>query len=262
MSLFVFLKFVEQLVTPPGSLALGVVVAMVLGLFGLRRLARLVIALAILETLILSFPPVGDALVRSLEDRATAAARDVPKCCYDAIVVLGGGIAPAMPPFRDFPDLSDASDRMWLAARLYHQHVAPRIIASGGGYLAKPDNPSTTEAEAMRTFMIDLGVPTEAIVSEGTSLNTLENLQHVRAMVGDEKVALVTSALHMPRALQIARRAGLSAAAFPTDYRALPEPKAPWDEWIPSQEALGMSCAALHEMAGLWLDFRRGQPAP
>ena len=259
MSLFVFLKFVEQLVTPPGSMGLALVIALVLAPFGLRRLARLALGLAFAETLVLSFPPVGDALVMHLEDQATAAAQAAPKCCYDAIVVLGGGIAPAMPPLRDFPDLSDASDRVWHAARLYHRHVAPRIIASGGGYMAKPGDPSTTEAEAMRTFLIDLGVPSEAIVAEGTSLNTLENLQHVRALVGDKKVALVTSAMHMPRALQSAARARLDVGAFPTDYRALPGPKAPWDDWIPSQEALGMSCAALHELAGLWLDFRRGR---
>ena len=63
-------------------------------------------------------------------------------------------------------------------------------------------------------------MPSEAIVSEGSSLNTLENIRNVRAMVGDGRVALVTSGYHMPRALKIARQGNLNVGAFPTDWPA------------------------------------------
>ena len=39
-------------------------------LVGLRRLARLVVVLAIAETIVLSLPPVADALMASLQDQA------------------------------------------------------------------------------------------------------------------------------------------------------------------------------------------------
>ena len=90
-----------------------------------------------------------------------------------------------------------------------------RIIVSGGSLLPLGGGPATTEAEAMRRFLVDLGVPSEAIVSEGNSLNTLENIRNVRQMVGDARVALVTSAFHMPRALKIARQGNLNVGAFP-----------------------------------------------
>src|SRR5262245_34800550 len=111
MSTFVVLKILSGLMLPPASLAVAVVLALVLSLFGWRRLARVVLMLAIAETLILSFQPVGDGLIGILENQARAAARQAPACCYDAIVVLGGGISPAHPPEQPVPDLNENGDR-------------------------------------------------------------------------------------------------------------------------------------------------------
>ena len=74
----------------------------------------------------------------------------------------------------------------------------------------------------MRQFLVALGVPEDRIVMEGKSLNTIENMRETRALVGTARVALVTSGYHMPRALRLARRAGLNAEAFPTDWQVLP----------------------------------------
>jgi uncharacterized SAM-binding protein YcdF (DUF218 family) len=114
----------------------------------------------------------------------------------------------------------------------------------------------------MRVFLLDLGVPGEAITNEGKALNTIENIRNVRAIVGDGRVALVTSAFHMPRALQLAARAGLRAAAFPTDYQAVTENRLPWENWLPSVEGLRMSTAALKEIVALLFDFRRARLDP
>lgn len=260
MDTFSVLKVLFVLSFPPASLAVAVVLALVLALLGWRRTARAVVALGIAHTLILSFQPVGDALIRTLEDRAREAERQAPACCYAAIVVLGGGISPASPPDQPLPDLTDSADRMWQAARLYRRGLAPKIIVSGGSFLAEHGGPPTTEAEAMRVFLLDLGVPTEAIVDEPKALNTVENIRNVRAMVGDGLVALVTSAYHMPRALQIAAQAGLNVGAFPTDYQATPSARLPWDNWLPSVDGLGSSIQALKEIVALNLDFRRASP--
>jgi uncharacterized SAM-binding protein YcdF (DUF218 family) len=254
---FVLLKILASLIMPPGALAVGVVLALLLALVRWRRLSRIVLGLAIAYTLVLAFQPVGDVLMRHLEDQARAAEREAPPCCYDAIVVLGGGIAAAHPPQQPLPDLTENADRIWQAARLWRRGAAPRIIVTGGSFLAQHGGPATTEAEAMRVFLLDLGVPTEAIIDEGEALNTIDNIRNVRTIVGDGRVALVTSAFHMPRALQLATRAGLRAAAFPTDYQAVTAKRLPWDNWLPSLEGLRLSTAALKEIVALNLDFRR-----
>ena len=161
-----------------------------------------------------------------------------------------------MPPEQAFPRLVEGADRIWLAARLYHDKVAPRIIVAGGGYMAQPDDPATTEAAAMRRFLIDLGVPAEAIVDEAKSINTIENIRNVRALIGGGRVALVTSAHHMPRALQLAALAKLDVAAFPTDFRSVHSSRPIWENWIFSGDALDVAIVALREIIALKLDIR------
>lgn len=258
MDTFLVLKVLAQWALPPASMAVGLVIAGILALLRWRRLAWVAASVAVLETLVLAWPPVSDALIQPLEREARANA-SAPSCCYDAIVALGGGINPAAPPYTLEPDLGDGADRIWYAAQLFHRGVAPRIIVSGGGFTANNNGgPATTEAEAMHRFLKDLGVPDSAIVPEDRSLNTIQNIENVRDMVKGGRVALVTSAYHMRRSMALARRLGLDAAPFPTDFHAPEQARPWWENWAPSVAALGWSVVALREYMALLFD-RRGR---
>ena len=80
----------------------------------------------------------------------------------------------------------------------------------------------------LRDILVDLGVPASSISLEEGSENTIENIEFVRLLVGNEAVALVTSAYHMPRALRLARMHGLKAAAFPADWQLAWQQRPPW----------------------------------
>ena len=259
MNSFIILKILGQFASPMGVFTAGLIVGAVLILFRLPRLGRLVAALAIAQLIVFSLSPVSNALMLPLEDEARAEAAAAPACCYDAIVVLGGSVGPAVPPLRPDPELFDSSDRIWHAARLFHRGVAPRIIVSGGSFLvATGQAPQTqTEALAMRQFLVALGVPESAIVMEGKSLNTIENMQETRALVGTGRIALVTSGFHMPRALRLARKAGLEADAFPTDWQVLPTASPWWESLTPSVGALAASGIAIREYLAWAFDHRR-----
>jgi uncharacterized SAM-binding protein YcdF (DUF218 family) len=257
MDPFILLKFLGRAALPPASMILGLLLAVLLAGLGRRKLARTVAVLAVLETALLSLPPVADFLMAPLENQARAAAAKAAPCCYDAIVVLGGGIAPAIPPWLPDPDLNAAADRMWHAARLYKQGVAAKVIVSGGDVLGRYGGVSSdTEAGAMAQFLTDLGVPASAIVSEAQSVNTRENIRLVRALVQDKPVALVTSGLHMPRAVRLASRYGLNVAAFPTDWTAPWSARAPWENWMPTAVALDISARSIWEYLALAFDYR------
>lgn len=258
MTFFVFLKFVANLALPPASLAAGVVVWFLCALVRWRRLGLLVLGLAIAQTVLLSLQPVSDALVRHLEDRARQIVAGAPSCCYEAIVVLGGAVVPAAPPVHMDPDLTEVADRVWLGARLFHAGAAPKIIVSGGSFNEQQGGPATSEAEAMRVFLRALGVPDAAIVSESGSLNTIENIRNVREMVGKGRVAIVTSAFHIPRTAALASRAGLDFAMFGSDWQTGVEQRAPWENWLPTISALAWSNTALRELMALTFD-RRGR---
>lgn len=257
---FVLLKVAVRMALPPASLIAAVIVAAGFWALGRRRSGVILVALAFLQMAILSFPPVADGLMGILEDQARADAAKTKPCCYAAIVVLGGGVAPGVPPDRPDPDLTEGADRVWEAARMFQRGVAPQIVASGGGQMLHPGREDATEAGAMRLFLLALGVPDAAIVVESTSRNTIENIANVRRLVGDKPVALVTSAGHMPRAMRLAREFGLDAAPFPADYRSIRTIRPWWDNWIFSADTLSMSGVALRELAALFFDHR-GAPA-
>lgn len=200
-------KLLSQLAYPLG-LAIGLaLLALLLMLRGWRRGAAALLSIGILWLFLWSMPVVSDRLRASLEERVKPEPIAlIPQA--DAVVVLGGGIRGATPRRPD-PDLGQAADRVWHAARLYHAGKAPLIIVSGGSlpWLGERQ----PEADAMLAFLVDLGVPAHAILLEGRSMNTRENALYTAELLareGHERVLLVTSALHMPRAWRPFARSG------------------------------------------------------
>ena len=67
-----------------------------------------------------------------------------------------------------------------------------------------------------------LGVPPDRITLESRSRNTAENAVYSKALVAPkpgERWLLVTSAMHMPRAIGAFREAGFPVEAYPVDYK-------------------------------------------
>lgn len=260
MNTLVFLKFIGTLALPPASLLLGIVIAGIFRLLGFRRFGKFVFAVSIVQFLLLCTSLVSDALIWPLQRQAIAEARKAKPCCYDAIVVLGGAIAPPEGSYSPNPSVTPASNRLWQAARLYKAGAAPHIIVSGGDF-NKTEASDTSEAKYMRVFLMDLGVPSQAILEEGAARNTIENIVNVRAMVKGGPVALITTAYHMPRSLRLARRYGLDASAFPVEFHSQ-SGGAPWSVFLPSASAMMSSSAALWEYMALIFDRRGPAPTP
>ncbi|HZQ00371.1 MAG TPA: YdcF family protein [Reyranella sp.] len=254
MDFFVLLKFASNLVLPPVSTAVGVLIGVLLLAAGFRRTGKTLFVLSALQGIVFSLPSVADLLMGPLEREARAAARSAEQCCYSYIVVLGGAIPTPRAEMISF-HLTEAGDRIVYAAKLYHDQIAPRVVVSGGAVFAAPSG--GTEAKAMADMLVLLGVPREAILVEDRSRNTLDNISFVHRLVHDERVALVTSGYHMPRAMKIAREAGLNASAFPADWQIPARYWPAWERWLPTVEAERQSFNALREYLALALDFRR-----
>jgi hypothetical protein len=114
-------------------------------------------------------------LAGALEARAAPLAASEPPA--DAIVVLGGGLLPAIPPRRG-PELADAGDRVLEAARLWREGRAPRIVACGGSLDGMP-----AEADALASLLRFLGVAPEAILQDRRSRTTHENAMEARRLL-------------------------------------------------------------------------------
>ncbi|WP_017302818.1 YdcF family protein [Spirulina subsalsa] len=261
--MFLYLsKLLPVFLYPIGLTCVLLGVAFVLG-WRQSRWTPLPLALAFLVLMISGNGWVNARLVTSLEWQHIPPA-ELPQA--DAIVVLGGGIKPKLPP-RPMMDLSDKGDRVIYAAQLYREGKAPLIIASGGRIDWSGQFPP--ESEDMAEFLQMLGVPPDAIIQEPRSLNTYQNALFTREILverGIERILLVTSALHMPRSYLIFQRQGIEAIPAPTDFLAtFPTGNsgpvsfgARLLSWLPDTERVATTTEVLKEYLGLLVYRLRG----
>ena len=243
-------QFVYPLLT---ALLLGVIAGILLWR-GRRRGGGLLLVAALGWLWLWSTPAFSDWLRATLEQRnRPVLVSQTPGA--DAIVVLGGAVSAAAPPERPYPDLGAATDRIWHAARLYQGGKAPWILVSGGNLSWNGiDRP---EADVMSELLQQLGVPATAIQQESRSRTTRENRDNSLPLLrarGVRSILLVTSALHMPRALALFRATDLQVIPAPTDVEAIQRDNAHPLRWLPDAQALADSSRAFKEYLGRWVD--------
>jgi len=212
--MFVFLsKLLPTFIYPLGM----VVILLAVGLLTRRspRWVRICMSASLGILLVASNAWVPAALTRSLEWQF------LPLETYpqtEVIVVLGGSTASAQYP-RQIVEISSAGDRILYAAQLYHQGVAPNLLLTGGyiPWLNQREAPANDMAEILGM----LEVPEGALWYETQSQNTYENARFtwkILAEKGIDRIILVTSAMHMPRAAGVFEKQGFEVIPAPADY--------------------------------------------
>jgi len=210
-------------------------------------ISSLVFSIAVIW--ISSLPVVSDHYYAGLErQHLPVAVKDSPLA--DAIIVLGGAVGPAKYP-RKYLELFDGSDRVLHAARLYRFGKAPLVIAIGGNIpwmdTGKP------EALLIQDLLNEWGVPSQHIITGRHSQNTYENALETKEILQEHRlqtVLLVTSALHMPRALAVFRSQGIDAIPSPADFGVVDKKELIIFDWLPNVDALRKTTRAIKEHLG------------
>jgi uncharacterized SAM-binding protein YcdF (DUF218 family) len=212
--MFIFLsKLLPNFVYPLGLVCIFIILALIL--YRKPAWQRLVLVLALVVLWLGSTRWIALGMVRSLEWRYLPMTQ-MPSA--DAIVLLGGGTESAEYP-RQTVELNSSGDRVLYAAWLYKQGKAPHILLSGG--LIDWLDTGSTPAEDMAVILDMMGVPKEALWLESTSRNTYENAVNSRKFLNEKginRIILVTSALHMPRSVDLFKHQGFDVIPAPTDY--------------------------------------------
>jgi uncharacterized SAM-binding protein YcdF (DUF218 family) len=249
MTRFALEKTLALLAMPAGLLWL---LLLVLAGGCLRRRQRGPAVLALAATLLVTLAGnvrVADALVGSLERRVPVLdPATLP--VLDAVWVLGGGTEQD-PAGR--PQLNLAGDRVFLAARLWQAGKARLLVASGmarDGITGFRDGGRET-----RDLWRAVGVPEPAIlVVPEPCWNTRDEIRacaRLQAARGWGRVGLVSSASHLPRALALARRAGLDLVPLAADRLDRPRPFQIQD-LVPQGRAFEVTQRACWEYLGRW----------
>ena len=176
-----------------------------------------------------------------------------PNSIYRSGIVLGGLAGYDEDLKQGF--FSQASDRFIQAARLYHLGHIQKIVVTGGNAIFVKES-GYNEADFIAKNLRDLDIPATDILLEKRSRNTIENASFSKQIMDSagirEKNLLITSAVHMPRALKVFRKQGMSVDPYPCNYRVLPGDTAfTWRSLIPSQEAFGKWSVLLKEIVGI-----------
>ena len=145
--------------------------------------------------------------------------------------------------------------RVRMAARLARQYDLP-IVVSGGRPRFGEQPEAALMAESLRS---DFGLRSPIWI-EGQAFNTAQNASRSLALLEKRhirRIYLVTSALHMPRAMDWFQHVELEVTPAPCDYRLDRGVKPIWTQWLPRAGYLGASSDALHEYVGRWWKWLR-----
>ena len=242
-----FTILIHHLFDPVSIAILVLAGALVAGHYGRHGLARGLVAGTALALLGFSLLPFDALLAKPLEDRYPRA--ELP-AKVDGIVVLSGGLRVDILASRGVVSDSATLPRMAAGAELAQRYPKARFIFSGtsGGNAQR----RVFEFAAAERYFVSMGVAPGRTLYERESLDTWENLVNSRQLAkprAGETWVLVTSALHMPRAMGVARRLGWTMLPWPSDYEsATSYGRQPWGF---ASRRLATMTYALHEWVGL-----------
>jgi len=238
-----WMDVVDEILSPLG---LGLLLAFVLWRFR-GRFSRAVWRAGVvfgIVCLVLTTPLGASALIAIQEKRAP-----MPDACAAPqpadVVLLAGGVRRLPLDARDYGALSGPSVRRTIdAVTLVRSLPDARLVITGTG-----KEESVPESEVMAELARQMGVSAQAIRVETSALTTWENAARVRALdpALPARIWLVTSALHMPRALIAFRAAGFEPCSYPSDFLSGPFRAR---DVLPRGSAVANSEAALHEIVG------------
>lgn len=240
---------IANLILPPAAPLLIALAGLVL-IRRYRRLGVAASAFGIVLLWVLSLPIVGSSLLRPLEP-APVARSDLTKA--EVIVVLGGGVIDYSAEYAGPVVGYHSWTRLRYGAHLARETGLPILVTAGNPYGRVP------EAEVMAGVLkTDYGL--EARWVEKASVTTAENAARSFTLLAPEhktRIALVTTAWHMPRAKRAFEAAGFAVVPAATGYMPRDEPVRPLD-LLPTIGGLIETRIALWEHLGsLWYALRR-----
>jgi uncharacterized SAM-binding protein YcdF (DUF218 family) len=177
----------------------------------------------------------------------------------NAIVVLGGGSINLRTREEVLSLLvSESALRAMEGIRLYKLMEEPFVVISGGSnpFLGE----GTPESELMVALFIDQGVPKKDILIESVSQSTREQAQKLKPILareGIERFVLVTSPIHMRRAIAVFEAHGMEPIPGPSSLLSEVFDVAGIGI-LPSWVALDSSQAAMREYMALTYYWARG----
>lgn len=212
-------EFYWFLLQPSNLIAASLLLSSVLFTLGIAPLGRMFLQFALLLVFLPMLLPIHDFLAIPLENYLAAPSR-LPER-VDGIIVLGGAVQAPIARPRGQLALNQAGERILAGAALARRYPEAQIVITGNF----PEDLAYDFSNQLRptSLLYDPSFQPGRITWVGEARSTYEDgvlsLQAVNPQAG-QRWLLVTSALHMPRALGVFQQLGWSVLPFPVDYRS------------------------------------------
>ena len=235
--MMILFKILQEFLLPSVFILALILIGLIL-IFKKRRIGKTLLIIGIVLYYFFSITPVADLILLPLENQYQAVQKEELDKADNLVLLLGG---------REGNVLRGSE-----ILRLYFLKEEPtQIIISG----RDPINPQKKEAEDVKEFLTERGIPAENVVLEDKSRNTFESAKNIKEVLNNQPFFLVTSAYHLPRAMEIFQKIGINPIPAPSDFKI----KKDYDilDFFPDARNLRNSNLAFHEYFGiLWYKLK------
>ena len=176
----------------------------------------------LIAVLALFFLPLGSRMLEPLENRFPPYRLQSEAGRLDGVIVLGGSLdLRASLDSAALIQVGSAGDRMLTAIEVLSQTDVDLYLTGGDSSLT--NRLEVGESALVAEWLGQQGYDSSRIKVESQSRNTAEHPDALLALfpaLKEGKYGLVTSAFHMPRAVGVFKKKGISVVPIPVNYRS------------------------------------------
>ena len=242
--LFLAKKVITFFVEPFGLILVSGLVGFYFLITRSSKKALIFLSLSFSLLLFFSYPFIGNSLIQQLESQYEK--YNYKDKSIEFIHVLGHGHYDN----NEWPLSSQIGNsslkRTFEGIMIFKKLNNPHVKLIFTGYAGKGND--TSNAEINASIARITGIKDENIIINGKPKDTKEEAEFTKSIVGNKSFVLVTSALHMPRAMKLFKDFGLNPIPAPTDFKGRSEIKL---LSVPSIGSVTKASNAIHEYLGI-----------
>jgi len=239
-------KIVPMFLYPVSLFCELLIISIVLSIFGKKISGKIVFVIAIAFFVFCSYDFGQITLAKPLESEFPLV-NPLDHPSIKTVVVLGGGRFPVSerPANAKLTNVSIA--RTVEGIRVFNLIKANSIIFTG-----KDDINNSSIAGLMKLLALDLGIDEKKILTVDNAINTREEAKSCAEILREgDTIFLVTSAVHLKRAVKCFEREGISVIGMPTDFQVNEIAKNSPSVFFPNPYNLVGTHKSVHEYLGL-----------
>jgi uncharacterized SAM-binding protein YcdF (DUF218 family) len=214
--MFILRKLLRLIINIDICMVCSILIAWLLHFLGYPHSSFLFVSISCVLIASVCIFPTGQWLSIFLENRFPQPKTLPPSA--EGIIVLGSGFDFKTSLIRNKTCYNESIGRLidFIALAKAHPHL--KLVFTGGGMAVKE---GINESAKARELFVQCGLDPARILFETESRDTIENARFSHRLVNPstgKKWVLVTSAMHLPRAVGLFRKLGWDVVPYPVDY--------------------------------------------